>query len=99
MNEQRMASGQSQGGIFILARARSIARRENDLFSREICERRTGRQQCACSDDLYTTLSTGYAVDLTARPRAPALRPLLVTRRANHVGGPSRTRPWPPRSC
>jgi hypothetical protein len=71
MNEQMMASGPSQGGNFLLARARSIAGREDDPFSRAICERRMERQRCTFSDDLYATLSTVYAVDASVRPRAP----------------------------
>jgi hypothetical protein len=42
LNEQRMASGHSQGGISILARTHSIARRENNPFSRGVCKTKNG---------------------------------------------------------
>jgi hypothetical protein len=71
MNEQRCASGQSQGGIIILARSRSQSRRERGSFSPRDCERRLERQQCTFSDDLYATLATACAVDASVRPRAP----------------------------
>jgi hypothetical protein len=66
-----MASGHSQGGISILARTRSIARRENGLFSREVCKRRKEWQQCTFAVDLYATFSAACAVDASVRPRAP----------------------------
>jgi hypothetical protein len=60
---------------------------------------RMERQQRTFSDDPYATRSTAGAVDASVRPCVPARHPLLVARRATHAGGPSRTRPWPPRSC
>jgi hypothetical protein len=71
MNEQRFASGQSQGGIIILARSCSQSRREHGSLSPRDCERRLERQQGTFSDVLYATLSTARAVDASVRPHAP----------------------------
>jgi hypothetical protein len=95
MNEQRFASGQSHGSIIILARSLSQSRREHGSFCPFHCERRLERQRCTFSVDLYATLYTACAVDASVRSRAAGPRPLLVARRASHVGGPSRTRPGP----
>jgi hypothetical protein len=54
---------------------------------------RMERQQRTFADDLYAPLSAAGAVDASVRPCVPARHPLLVARRATHVGGPSRTRP------
>jgi hypothetical protein len=49
MNDLRLAKGQSQGGIFIFARARSQSRGEHQSFTPRDCERRLERQQCIFS--------------------------------------------------
>jgi hypothetical protein len=69
--KQRLASGHSQRGIFILARSRSQSRGEYGSFYPRDCERILEWQQCTFSDDLYAALSTACVVDASVRSRAP----------------------------